>query len=115
YAPDIDISLTTNGYLLNEERIQWLAENDVRIYVYSIDGGPEHNQHRLTRSGKPSWARVAKNLQLLLKTELGQYVTARGTWVPDDYDLVSRYKALEELGASSIAFVPSIEDDWDEA
>lgn len=114
YAPDLEIGLTTNGYLLNEERIRWLAENDIRIYVYSIDGGPEHNRHRLTRSGKPSWERVAENLKLLLKTELGQYVTARGTWMPDDYDLVSRYKALEELGARSIVFIPSIEADWDE-
>lgn len=115
YAPDMPMSLTTNGYLLNEERIKWLEENDVRIYVYSIDGGPEHNKHRLTPSGKPSWDRVAKNLQLLLKSKLGEFVTARGTWVPDDYDLVSRFKALEELGAKSIAIIPAVDDDrWDE-
>ena len=49
YAPDLEISITTNGWLLNDERIQWLADNDVRIYVYSIDGGPEHHKARRTQ------------------------------------------------------------------
>lgn len=116
YAPDMPISITTNGYLLDAERIAWLAENNVSVPIYSIDGGPEHNVHRVTRSGKPSWERVAENFKLLMKTKLADHVTARGTWTPDDYDLVSRFRALEELGARSITFIPVITDPrWDEA
>lgn len=116
YAPDMPISITTNGYLLNQERIQWLAENNINVPVYSIDGGPEHNVHRVTRSGKPSWNRVAENFKLLMQTRIAEHITARGTWTPDDYDLVSRFKALEALGAKSITFIPVITDPrWDEA
>ena len=34
---DWPISMTTNGLLLTPERIDWMAANDVRVYVYSID------------------------------------------------------------------------------
>ena len=116
YAPEMQMSMTTNGYLLNEERIKWLDENDIRIFIYSIDGSEEHNQYRVTRSGKSSWNRVSKNLQLLLKSKQAQWMTARGSWYPDDYDLVSRFKALEDLGAKSITFIPVVEaPGWDEA
>jgi len=92
YAPDMPISLTTNGHLLNDERIRWLNENDVRIYVYSLDGGPEHNAARLDRKGNPSWPVVSENLKKLLATPQREWLTVRGTWYPSDYDLVSRLR-----------------------
>lgn len=113
YAPEMNIAITTNGVLLNDRRIEWLAENDVRIYVYSIDGGPEHNRAREFRNGKESWPIVARNFRKLLLTQ-GQWITARATWTPDDYDLVGRFRALEELGASSIQVVPDVSREWDE-
>lgn len=114
YAPDLAISLTTNGYLLTEERIRWLADHHAKVYVYSIDGGPEHHKYRHTRDGKDTWDRVAANLVKLLPTQSG-WLTARGTWRPDDYDLVGRYKALEALGAKSIQIAPDTSQPWDEA
>lgn len=114
YAPDMPISMTTNGHLLNDRRIAWLNENDVRIYVFSLDGGPEHNAARVDRKGNPTWPVVARNLQKLLATEQRQWLTVRGTWFPSDYDLVSRFKAIEDLGATSIQFVPVTEALFDE-
>lgn len=114
YAPDMPISLTTNGHLLNDERIRWLNENDVRIYVYSLDGGPEHNAARLDRKGNPSWPVVSENLKKLLATPQREWLTVRGTWYPSDYDLVSRFKAIEDLGATSIQFVPVTDAPFDE-
>ena len=116
YAPDLEISITTNGWLLNDERIQWLADNDVRIYVYSIDGGPEHHKARRTTDGRETWERVAENFQKLLPSQ-GKWITARGTWAPNngDYDLVGRFRALEEIGATSIQIVPALgAPGWDE-
>lgn len=107
YAPDIPISLTTNGYLLDDEKIDWIARNNVRIYVYSIDGGREHNLNRLTIDGKETWDRVIGNLRKLVPSQ-GKWITARGTWVPDDYDLVGRYRALEETGVKSITIIPDL-------
>ena len=99
--PDWPISLTTNGLLLTPERIDWMAANDVRVYVYSIDGGPEHHKHRVDLQGRPTWDRVSEHLRYLLQTQ-GDWVTARVTWTPEDYDLVGRFAALEALGAHSI-------------
>lgn len=115
YAPDMPMSMTTNGYLLNDERIKWLDENNIKIFIYSIDGDREDNKRRVTRAGKESFDQVAKNLQKVIKSKQGEWVTARGTWYPEDYDLVKKYKALEELGAKSISFVPVITEEWDEA
>ena len=113
---DWPISLTTNGLLLTPERIDWMADNDVKVFVYSIDGGPEHNGHRVDAQGRPTWDRVSEHLRYLVQSQ-GDWVTARATWTPDDYDLIGRFKALEELGANSIQIIPDIEADveWDEA
>ena len=117
YAPDMEISITTNGWLLNDTRIQWMEDNDVRIYVYSIDGGPQHHKARRTTDGMATWERVADNFQKLLPSQ-GKWITARGTWAPNngDYDLVGRFRALEEIGATSIQIVPALgAPGWDEA
>ncbi len=113
--PDWPMSMTTNGLLLTPERIDWITENDVRVYVYSIDGGPEHHRHRRDAQGRPTWERVSENLRYLVKAQ-GDLVTARVTWTPSDYDLVGRFRALEALGARSIQVVPDIElgVEWDE-
>ena len=41
-------------------------------------------------------------------------MTARGTWYPTDYDLVSRFRALEALGAKSITFIPCTDANFDQ-
>jgi len=112
---DWPISLTTNGYLLTPERADWMSENDVKVYVYSIDGGAEHNRHRKDAQGRETWETVAANLKYLIEAQ-GDWITARATWTPDNYDLVDRFKALEELGVKSIQVVPDIEVgvEWDE-
>ena len=78
--PSWPISLTTNGLLLTPERIDWMAEHDVKVYVYSIDGGALHNRHRRDVRGRWTWGRVAANLRYLVQTQ-GDWVTARATWV----------------------------------
>src|SRR5690606_29375959 len=114
YAHEMPIGITTNGHLLNDERIKWLNDHDVRIYIYSLDGGPEHNIGRVDRKGNPSWPIVARNLQKLLATKQREWLTVRGTWWPVDYDLVGRFKALLDLGATSIQFTPTTAAHFDE-
>jgi len=114
YDKELPMAITTNGYLLNDNIVNWLAENDVKVTVYSIDGNAWHNRHRKLVSGEPVWDRIASNFQKLLPYHR-EWMTARGTWTPDDYDLVGRFKALEELGAKRITIIPAINyKDWDE-
>src|SRR5690606_8204861 len=84
YAPEMPISLTTNGTLLTRSKLEWMAENDVKIYVYSIDGGEEHNALRVYRNGKPAWEHIKRGLQLALEYQ-SAWLTARGSWYPSDY------------------------------
>ena len=102
------ISLTTNGVALTRERVEWMDNNNVRVYILSLDGGEVHNDQRVLRNGNPSWDIVSKNAKLLLESNQKNWITARGTWAGLDYDLVGRFKALEELGFPSIQMVPDI-------
>ena len=102
------ISLTTNGVALTKERIDWMDNNNVKVYILSLDGGEAHNDQRVLLNGDPSWDTVAKNAKLLLESKQRQWITARGTWTGLDYDLVGRFKALDELGFPSIQFVPDV-------
>lgn len=103
------ISLTTNGVALTKDRVEWMDNNNVKVYLLSLDGGERHNVDRVLRMGEPSWGIVSKNAKLLLESpRQRQWVTARGTWPGRDYDLVGRFKALEELGFTSIQFVPDV-------
>ncbi len=103
------ISLTTNGVALTKERIDWMDNNNVKVYILSLDGGEEHNANRVLRNGDPSWAVVSKNARLLLESpKQRQWITARGTWSGHDYDLVGRLGELEGLGFPSIQLVPDV-------
>ncbi|MBR3926717.1 MAG: radical SAM protein [Akkermansia sp.] len=60
-------SITTNGTLLTEERLAWLAERDFLIGL-SLDGSPAmHNSLRCYPDGSASHADVAKALALFSK------------------------------------------------
>jgi uncharacterized protein len=60
---DIFYRLTTNGYLLNGEKADYLKQEDVLLDV-SIDGpGEEHNKFRVTANGQGTWAQIMSNLK----------------------------------------------------
>ena len=110
------ISLTTNGVALTKERIDWMDNNNVKVYILSMDGGEEHNKNRILRSGDLSWAVVSRNAQLLLQSPKQRgWVTARGTWSGYDYDLVGRFAELAGLGFPSIQVVPDVTGPFERA
>ncbi|GAA0774699.1 radical SAM protein [Clostridium subterminale] len=58
-------SLTTNGLLLNEEIVSFLAENKVTLAI-SIDGDQEeHDKRRVTRGGNGSFKTILNNLNMI--------------------------------------------------
>lgn len=55
--------LTTNGYLLDEEKADFFARNNILVDV-SLDGPEiEHDKFRVHRDGHPTWKTVMKNLE----------------------------------------------------
>ncbi len=103
------ISLTTNGLALTRDRIKWMDDNNIKLYVFSIDGGREHSINRVLKNGDYSWDIVSKNAKLVLESKQRKWITARGTWTGHDYDLVGRFEALDKgLGFPSIQIVPDV-------
>ena len=61
----IRYSMSTNGYLLNKERIAFLVNAGVRTYQITVDGLEDiHNELRPLTNGKGSWSKIIENLKL---------------------------------------------------
>ena len=59
------LSVQTNATLLDEERVRWLRDNDIRVGI-SLDGTPQsQNESRPQVNGKGSFARLARGIELL--------------------------------------------------
>lgn len=62
-----DISLSTNGTLINDEMAHYFADNNIFIYI-SLDGIDEYqNKNRIYRDGSPMYRDILKGLDLLQK------------------------------------------------
>ena len=58
---------TTNLYLLDEEKIRWMAKRPFNILA-SLDGVAEtHDRHRILKDGSPTWERCWNNLRNWVK------------------------------------------------
>lgn len=96
------INLTTNGLLLDEEKIKFLQSVDGYVHL-SLDGPAEANASRLVGTGSGAQVAMEKALRRLEASGLPYHVNAVVT--PDraagfDRDLLS----LEALGARRIQF-----------
>jgi radical SAM protein with 4Fe4S-binding SPASM domain len=64
------LSTQTNATLLNEERVRWLKEEDIRVGI-SIDGGSQaQNKSRPQVNGKESFSKLARGIDLLHRFEV---------------------------------------------
>lgn len=64
------LSTQTNATLLNEERVRWLKEEDIRVGI-SLDGGAQQqNLSRPQVNGKESFSKIAKGIDLLHRFEV---------------------------------------------
>lgn len=63
----VQYTLQTNGYALDEDMVNWLAKHDVLVGV-SLDGPKELNdRYRVDTSGKGTFQRVTSTIRLLEK------------------------------------------------
>lgn len=64
------LSVQTNATLLDEERVRWLRDNDVRVGI-SVEGGEQaQNAGRPTATGRPSYPALMKGIDLLQRFEV---------------------------------------------
>lgn len=68
WGEKVDVSVSTNGLLLNREVIDWGVKNNIEFAI-SIDGGKFfHDLNRVDAEGRGSYGKVIKNLENLLQT-----------------------------------------------
>ena len=73
WEDDVTFSVSTNGTLLTEERIDWLVNNGVELAI-SIDGTqPFHDAHRVDAKGNGSYTKVRNALAYLHSKTFHQY------------------------------------------
>lgn len=73
WEDDVTFSVSTNGTLLTEERIDWLVNNGVELAI-SIDGTqPFHDAHRVDAKGNGSYTKVRNAMAYLHNNTFNQY------------------------------------------
>jgi uncharacterized protein len=99
--------MTTNATMLNDEIINFLAENNVGVTV-SIDGPKESNDRfRVFAGGKGSYDVIAPKIKELIKTHRSRSIGARVTLTAQVVDVKGIYRHLtEEMGFDEVGFAP---------
>ncbi len=104
---EVDYSLTTNGLLLSDDVIDFLAEHRFGITI-SMDG-PElvHDLNRRTRGGKGTYQAVATNARRLLQRYRARPVGARVTLTSGVRDVPGIHRHLKyDIGFAEVGFAP---------
>jgi uncharacterized protein len=98
--------LKTNGSILDQDIIDFIKLNSIKVIV-SIDGTPSaHDKHRMTAHGRATHAVVQNNLQILRKNRIS--CLASITVHPDlAHLLLENVRYLNELGLKEMDVGPA--------
>lgn len=106
--------MTTNGTVLDDERVALLKRHGFRVKV-SIDGGrAAQDANRRYANGRSSWDAVSAGLRRLLAAGVPTVVGA--VIDPSNAHLLGEsFDDLVGLGARHVTFAPNFTADWSEA
>ncbi|PIZ27815.1 hypothetical protein COY45_00425 [Candidatus Berkelbacteria bacterium CG_4_10_14_0_8_um_filter_42_34] len=92
--------IITNGALLDENWVDFIAENNIRV-CFSLDGlGKWHDRTRFFKNGKGSFEIVFKNLELCLKSQIRPNILTTITESNiDGIEELNRYLVDNDLGS----------------
>lgn len=108
YNKHFRFTITTNGVLLNDEKIDYINENMDNV-VLSIDGRKETNDRmRKTHNFKSSYDLVINNFKNFVKKRGNKDYFARGTYTSYNLDFSEDVKHLRELGFDKISVEPVV-------
>ncbi len=108
--PSLNLGFTTNGTLLTDEKLRYIAENNLRI-VTSFDGDINAMHDRPIKGGKSSFYQVRKGIETLVSNGVSFNVqmTVTPTNVKNYYQNVVY---LIELGVKKIIFGFGLDLNW---
>jgi len=109
YNKNIRFTLTTNGVLLNDKKIDFFKENNIQL-IMSHDGRSKVNNKMRPLAGKQgSYEKVTKNFKNAINKGIKDY-HIRGTFTSYNKDFVEDVKHILDLGFDKISFEPVVTD-----
>lgn len=102
------LTLTTNGMLLDDGKIDWLNENNISV-VLSLDGRREvHDAMRPDIGGRGSYERVMKNFRRLVESRRGENYYLRGTYTNRNLDFAEDVLSMNDAGFDILSVEPVV-------
>ncbi len=72
YGKNFSCNMTSNAFLLNEERVKWLSEHSFNHAQITLDGSKDvHNSVRFRFEGDNTYDKIVGNIRLLAKNDIG--------------------------------------------
>ena len=112
YNKNFRFTITTNGLLLTDDKIDFINENMDNV-VLSLDGRKEVNDRlRVTASGEGSYDIIVPKYQKLVKErkKLGKDYYVRGTFTRYNFDFTNDVLHMNELGFDQLSIEPVVSD-----
>ncbi len=105
---DLKQTLTTNGILLDKEKIDFLNRHDI-FMILSLDGRPEvHNKMRPLAHNKASYPLVYKGIKAYVDSDHPQTYFVRGTFTHHNLDFPQDIVHLVEQGFDRLSLEPVV-------
>lgn len=111
-GPKVIFGGTTNGILLNEEKLKFLRDHKGKMMI-SVDGNKEvHDKYRIYPNGKGSWDDVIRKIKLALRfwPDLRLRISLTPELAPTLVEDMRYF--YEDIGVNWMAFSPVFELDW---
>lgn len=111
YDKNIRFTITTNGLLLDDEKIDFINEHMVNV-VMSLDGREQvHDRMRPTVNGKGSYEIVKNNFKRLLEKRGDKDSYIRGTFTKYNLDFDEDVLHYFDEGFQSVSMEPVVTDE----
>lgn len=108
YNKHFNFTLTTNGMLLDDDKIDYLNEN-MKNVVLSLDGRREtHDEFRKTIGGNGSFDTVVPNFQNFVNKRGDKEYYIRGTYTANNLDFTNDVKTYLDLGFKRTSLEPVV-------
>lgn len=108
YNKLFNFTLTTNGMLLDDDKIEYLNEN-MKNVVLSLDGRREiHDEFRKTIGGKGSFDTVVPKFQNFVSKRGDKEYYMRGTYTANNLDFTKDVKTYLDLGFKRTSLEPVV-------
>ena len=111
HGKKIKMSLTTNGLLLDKEKVKYLTDNHISL-ILSLDGRKEmHDRMRPGVHGEGTYDEIVKNLQYCVANRKGEEYYVRGTFTRYNMDFTTDVIDMLDKGFPAVSMEPVVGED----